>query len=657
MKGIGLILMAAAVAAQAPLTPPPATGTGLIVGQVVDAASGGPIAGAVVSVNLPASFPTQVAVGLAQPSRTQAMTGTDGRFAFRDLPKGTFTITSTKGGYLDGGYGRRRPGGPTQSIELEEGQRTGVVAVPMWKHAVLSGRILDEAGEPVIGLQVRTLRRTIVGGLRRFAQGPSGSTDDRGIYRIPMLVPGDYIVALVSTQVTVPAALMEEYDRLMQTNDPARTAIMDALVQSGTFGLGRGGSPDSVQVGGLIQTVGRGAVPPPPVPEGRMFAYPTTFYPAAMSSAQAVVVSVKSGEERTGIDVQLKPVAMSRVSGVVMGPDGPAGAISVRLVPADAEPLATDLETATAVTDRTGAFTLLGVPPGQYMLRVTKTPRNPLSAAGRTTTIVETGTGGMMMTMSAPTGEASLPPPIPTDPTLWAAVPIAVGRADVTGVTVPLRTGLRVSGRVEFDGTLEKPAATPLQRIAVTIDPIEGRTGTGAPFIPPGRVDASGQFNTYGLPGGRYFVRVPGAPAGWTFKSAIHQGRDVSDVALDLDSGDVSGVVITFTDQPTELSGSAQTVKGPDPDATVIVFPSDNTAWLSTGLNPRRIRSSRTSQSGAYKITGLPPGSYYVAAIPDELASDWQDPRFLEALARSAAQVTLDDGQKKTQHVRTTQVR
>ena len=61
--------------------------------------------------------------------------------------------------------------------------------------------------------------------------------------------------------------------------------------------------------------------------------------------------------------------------------------------------------------------------------------------------------------------------------------------------------------------------------------------------------------------------------------------------------------------------------------------------------------------TGAYKINGLPPGTYYVAAVADEFASDWQDPTFLETLSRNASQVTLDDGQKKTQDLRTMQLR
>ena len=149
---------------------------------------------------------------------------------------------------------------------------------------------------------------------------------------------------------------------------------------------------------------------------------------------------------------------------------------------------------------------------------------------------------------------------MPTDPTLWAEVPLSVGRLDVTDLTIPLRTGLRVSGRVEFDGTKEKPAGTVLTRMTIMLEPIERRGPTGPPG---GQVDAGLQFKTYGVPAGKYFVHPMGpATSGWTFKAAMYQGRDVADVPLDLDSADVSGVVITFTDRPTELSGTVESSSG-----------------------------------------------------------------------------------------------
>ena len=56
---------------------------------------------------------------------------------------------------------------------------------------------------------------------------------------------------------------------------------------------------------------------------------------------------------------------------------------------------------------------------------------------------------------------------------------------------------------------------------------------------------------------------------------------------------------------------------------------------------------------GEYSIGGLPPGEYYVVALPDDKASEWRDPGSLRALARVATQVAIRDGEQKTQDLRT----
>jgi hypothetical protein len=142
------------------------------------------------------------------------------------------------------------------------------------------------------------------------------------------------------------------------------------------------------------------------------------------------------------------------------------------------------------------------------------------------------------------------------------------------------------------------------------------------------------------------------------FKSATLEGRDVVDTPIDMRDSDALGVVVTFSDQWSGLSGSVQGTTGaPDPDALVIVFPTDPQTWNSSGFNPRRIKSIRASKYGHYNFSVLPPGDYLVAAVPDHQAADWRDPRFLETVAPSARHVTILDGERKTQDVRTREIK
>src|SRR5262245_38190024 len=71
-----------------------------IAGTVGDARTGRPIGAVLVSISEgPNSPPLVPSPGLH--GRAQILTGTDGRFVFRDLPAGSYTITAAKNGYGD----------------------------------------------------------------------------------------------------------------------------------------------------------------------------------------------------------------------------------------------------------------------------------------------------------------------------------------------------------------------------------------------------------------------------------------------------------------------------------------------------------------------------------------------------------------------------
>ena len=117
-------------------------------------------------------------------------------------------------------------------------------------------------------------------------------------------------------------------------------------------------------------------------------------------------------------------------------------------------------------------------------------------------------------------------------------------------------------------------------------------------------------------------------------------------------------IVVTLTDKISDLHGSVRNAEGrADEDAAVIVFPSDNRAWMEYGINARRMRNTRTTKTGAYSFGALPAGSYYVVAIPEALSSQWQDPRVLEMLSREATPVTIGEGDKHGQDLTTRAVR
>ena len=261
---------------------PMGKGTGVIFGTATEADSNSPVAGALVSISIPGAQPIRV------------MADAQGRFGFRDLPRGRFSLSASRPGWVDGAYGRTRPGGPTLSLELQEGEKASGVTVPMWRFAAITGLVTDEAGEPIVNKPVRVLRRTIVGGKVRLVSGPQDMTDDRGMYRLGMLEPGDYVVAVPMQQdgmgIDIPievAAGREAAAREVMVMSAARTAVAGEAVWAGVAGVGGGD--------GMTE-------------DGRPVAFPTVFYPNVPAAAKATIITVTSGEERAAVDFQLRPV-------------------------------------------------------------------------------------------------------------------------------------------------------------------------------------------------------------------------------------------------------------------------------------------------------------------------------------------------------------
>ena len=607
---IGAVLLSAASFAQQPARDAPtvpSTGTASISGTVViNEPGGGPLRRATVSLSVRTNT-----VSVAR----QTTTDDQGRFVFANLPAATYSPpTVAKPGFVTSSYGETRPGGVGTPLTLAEGQKLSV-AFRLLRGAVITGRLAD-AGHPVAQTNVNAVPIRMVNGRRTASSGRSFSaqTDDRGIYRIYGLSPGDYLVS-ASPRRTVNAEI-----RL----------VTDAELQWAAQQLSGGG-------GGAIPAPGFGnaAEPPPSQP----LDYAPVFYPGTGDAAAAVAVSVAAGQERSGIDFNVTYVPTAKIEGVVLDAGGAAAAnVQINIVPLMADDAAqlgpiSMFDTMMLMTRpniANGRFSFAGIRPGRYTVfaRAAAPGEAPAAAPGR-------GRGGT--------------PPL----TLWASQDLTVEGRDLTGLELRLQPGLTLRGRVTFDSASGTPPED-LSRLSfrLTPAPTAGYTVTVNPPLP--EVSPDGTFRLEGVAPGKYVVNasLPGGQPPWMLRSARVGEIDAADVGFDVRPNQAPPEIeLLFTTRTAELSGRLLDGTGkPSAALSIFLFSVDPQQWSQ---RTRWIRPPvRAGTDGSFRFTNLLPGEYYLAALSDFDQADIFQPDFLEQVAAAAMKIAIGEGEKKAQDIR-----
>jgi hypothetical protein len=597
-------LSVVAIVATTALSGLTAQNSGLLAGTVVRAGSSEPVTGAIVVLS---ARGTEVG---------RVMVDSRGRFLFPALSDGVYTVTASRPGFAGGAAYQREPLAPGRPIEIRQAQRIVDLSLPLWKLGTIDGVTLDERGDPMGGVEVRALRRTLLGGERRLAPGGPGASsesDDRGHYRLTGLFPGDYVVAARPARDPETPLLLAT----LATNPAAAADIMAGL--GGTGGM--------------------------PTVDATVSQYPLTLHPAAATLTGATVITLGAGQERSHVDFHLKPARGVRIAGVVTGPPHAIGGVNVRLVLADDPDDTSALYVASTVSEPDGRFEFAGVAPGRYRLCAERSPAatppqpgpgpapppNPQPAGGR------------------PGDAIPMMPPLSSEPTWWATLPVVAGTRDIAGVSLAIKPGPVVRGQVQFQGSTPRPAAMALTALFVRLEFADRVPAPGSAAL-RGEVDGEARFRTMSVLPGRYFLRVANVPRGWTVLSATAGGRDLLDVPIDLRGPDVNDVVITLTDRAlASIRGRVLTRAGREAaDAMVLAFPADRTLWLDASGSARRLRGVRPQSDGTYEMVNLPAGNYFVMATAAGASAEWRDPARLQIMSRTATRIRLDDGQNQS---------
>jgi hypothetical protein len=594
--------------AAAPGQPQPPAGTAVIAGAVTSADLGRPVARARVTLRGGDRAVTRTA--LADPQ---------GAFSFDALGPGEYTLVASKPGYLESTFGQKQPGSgrPGTSIRLLDGQRLERVQLPLARGGVITGVIRDENGEPAYGVAVRLYRYVMRSGERSLQPAGTTTTDDRGIYRAPLLMSGDYIVTATPRQDVFDAAMA--LDMRMRYE-----VVVQAMQDSGRAVL-------------LAE-----APRPPAEAGGPTTGYATVYYPGTTQASAATTVTVGVGEERSGIDLQMQLVPTSGVTGVVMGPEGPYPGASVQLIDHSQLP---GMGVRSARTGADGRFSFAALPPGQYTLLARGAPRGArqLEASAREAASTLARAGNEARAAQVAQAIAAVTPP------LWAQLDVSTDGRTEPEIVLSMQPGMSISGSVVFEGGSGAPNTS---RMSVTIVPVGSAAGGELGAAPPSPVDANGRFAIRGVMPGRYrVVASAGVPAGFTLQSSMFAGRDSLDMPIEVRPGeDVAGGVLTFSTQTTELSGTLQDATGqPAPGYTVIAFSSDERFWLPQS---RRVQAARPATDGRFVMRNLPPGEYRLAAVTDVEPGQWFDPEFLRQLLSASTPVRISEAGKTVQDLR-----
>lgn len=267
----------------------------------------------------------------------KATTDDDGKYQLTGLAAGRFTIIILAKAFVADTNGSYQQ--PVQSITVAEDETITKIDFALVRGGVITGRITDTDGRPVIGELVNVVASDAPDFSRAATMfdGPRNKTDDRGIYRVYGLSPGHYKVSIG------------------QAAGAPNVAIM-----------GMGGSQ-----------------------------YPKTFYPGVIEEAKAAVLEINEGTEVSNIDIVAGRSGRGfSVSGRVVDADSGQPVPSVYVVHASRNEGTERLGGMNfngTQTDANGKFRLENVQPGRYAAYMLATGEATTSYSDQTPFDVSSG--------------------------------------------------------------------------------------------------------------------------------------------------------------------------------------------------------------------------------------------------------------------------
>jgi hypothetical protein len=434
-----------------------------------------------------------------------------GRFTVRNVSAGEHIVRAQLQNYFGPVVNGTRPPGASETVVVA-GQPTEV-RLSLVKGGTISGRVLDPSGKPRLNAPVEALQSAYDDGTPSLEVLNGKNSDDRGEFRLGVLPPGEYYVAV---------------------------------------------SP--------VTAGPRGAAPPAALPPGEVAV--TTLYPNAIDPAKALPIVLHEGEDLTGINIQMRSLPGAKISGRVTNtlPPGPAPGgrggtrpliAVVGLAPREKAALPPDtIGGGAGITASTedGTFEIPNVPPGIYDLFA----RLPIAS----------GWGGLAPPERATTPLAFGKTSVEVRGGNVEGVTVLVHQGvDVKGrVTVDGQPPAAAKVRISF---FPDDSATRVNE--TQIFNVYGQIAVYPPFVAP-----DGSFAIPVVPEGYYRFQVAIAGPGSSYVADVRQGAvSVYDNGLTVGNEPVNPIEVTINTDGGTIEGNVVSVdRKPVPRTTVVLVPS-----------------------------------------------------------------------------------
>ena len=456
-------------------------------------------------------------------SGQSAVTDRDGTFQLNELEQGLAYYVSAQ---LPAYLmPNREPG--TQPPTYRAGD---TVTLTLVKGAVITGTVTNAAGEPIVAMRIRVERVMRDRNGKRVASGGSSGerqTDDRGVYRIYGLPPGTYVVMAGGPTSYYSSSMVDPYETDVPTY--ANSATRDTATE----------------------------------------------------------ITVRAGEEATGVDIRYRAEQGRTISGVVTG-----AARGFNVLLSSAGDVAAPWTATTYQQSDDNSFSFIGVAEGDYDLYAYS--------------YAETRDYGVSEVKR-----------------------IRLRGADVTGIELATRPLATVAGRVVMEETkppecTEKPRA-PFDELTVGAwhndteqakETPQALWSMGTPVKP----DAQGNFQIRNLITGEYYFALRSPAKNWYVRSIVFQptatGKkpiDVSRAWTNVKAGDqLSGLTFTLAQGAASLQGKLALGEGEKapPRTFVYLAPVER----ERADNPLNYLGSPVNPEGKFAWNNIPPGRYWIFA-------------------------------------------